>query len=272
MSALVHNTSMSLDESRVMDMFLAGTLDSTLFRRVSCEERQQPSRQQFFLDETIVATLEAYMQYPDYVPAHTVPAPSATPRPRAWHSSSSRPPEHKSRHLLDLAPSPPSSGILHSALDSSPSYGAHVDSPEAHLHALGPVIPPDDADLAVNQNYRAAVYALHKSLSSLTSPCMVCGDDHRFDDCPVLQNVAYLRDHYIKFCGFLKRALTSRHTMTHTSPPFLPPPSVAGSVHSVSASADVHAVSSLADVHDIRSAPTVHPASVIRIFIGASSD
>ncbi|KAG7369542.1 reverse transcriptase RNA-dependent DNA polymerase [Nitzschia inconspicua] len=244
MSALVHNTSMSLDEPRVMDMFLAGTLDYTFFRRVSREERQQPSRLQYFRDETIVATLEAYMLYPDYVPAPTVPA---TPRPRAWQSSSSRPPDLKSLHLLDLAPAPPTSGILDSALDSSPSSATHVDSPEAHLHALGPVIPPDDADLAVDQKYRAAVYALHKSPSSLTSPCMVCGDDHRFDDCPVLQNVAYLRDHYIKFCGFLKRALTSRHTMTHTSPPFLPPPSVAGSVHSVSASADVHAVSSTAE-------------------------
>ncbi|KAG7374842.1 reverse transcriptase RNA-dependent DNA polymerase [Nitzschia inconspicua] len=217
MSALVHNTSMSLDEPRVMDMFLAGTIDYTFFRRVSREERQQPSRLHFFRDETIVATLEAYMQYPD-----NVPAPTAPPRPRAWQSSSGRPTEQKSLHLLDLAPAPPSSGILDSALDSPD------DSPEAHLHALGPVIPPDDADLAVDQKYRAAVYALHKSPSSLASPCMVCGAAHRFDDCPVLQNVDYLRDHYIKFCGFLKRALTSRHTMTHTSPPFLPPPSVDG--------------------------------------------
>ncbi|KAG7370163.1 reverse transcriptase RNA-dependent DNA polymerase [Nitzschia inconspicua] len=227
MSALVHNTSMSLDEPRVMDMFLAGTIDYTFFRRVSREERQQPSRLRFFRDETIVATLEAYMQYPDYVPAPTAP-----PRPRAWQSSSGRPTEQKSLHLLDLAPAPPSSGLLDSALDSPD------DSPEAHLHALGPVIPPDDADLAVDQKYRAAVYALHKSPSSLASPCMVCGAAHRFDDCPVLQNVDYLRDHYIKFCGFLKRALTSRHTMTHTSPPFLPPPSVDGSVHAVSSSAE----------------------------------
>ncbi|KAG7362180.1 hypothetical protein IV203_025846 [Nitzschia inconspicua] len=162
-------------------------------------------------------------------------------------SSSGRPTAQKSLHLLDLAPAPPSSGILDSALDLSD------DSPEAHLHALGPVIPPDDADLAVDQKYRAAVYALHKSPSSLASPCMVCGAAHRFDDCPVLQNVDYLRDHYIKFCGFLKRALTSHHTMTHTSPPFLPPPSVDGSVHAVSSSAEVYAV---------HSASAVHPASL----------
>ncbi|KAG7341265.1 GAG-pre-integrase domain containing protein [Nitzschia inconspicua] len=153
----------------------------------------------------------------------------------SWLSSSGRPTAQKSLHLLDFAPAPPSSGILDPALDSP------NDSPEAHLHALGPVVPPDDADLAVNQKYRAVVYALHKSLSSLASPCMVCGAAHRFDDCPVLQNVDYLRDHYIKFCGFLKRALTSSHTMTHTSPPFLPPPSVDGSVHAVSSSAEVHA-------------------------------
>ncbi|KAG7343607.1 hypothetical protein IV203_021615 [Nitzschia inconspicua] len=242
MSALVHNTSMSVDEPRVMDMFLAGTIDYTFFRRVSREERQQPSRLRFFRDETIVATLEAYMQYPDYVPAPTAPT-----RPRAWQSSSGRPTEHKSLHLLDLAPAPPSFGILDSALDS-PDV-----SPDAHLHALGPVIPPDDADLAVDQKYRAAVYALHQSPSSLASPCMVCGDAHRFDDCPVLQNVAYLRDHYIKFCGFFKRALTSRHTMTHTSPPFLPPPSVDGSVHAVSSSAEVHTV---------HSGSAIHPASL----------
>lgn len=90
------------------------------------------------------------------------------------------------------------------------------------IHALGFLIPPDDADLSVDQKYRAAVYALNQRPASLSSPCLVCGEGHRFDDCPVLKNIEYLKDHYIKFCSFLKRALTSRLSLTRSLPPFVP--------------------------------------------------
>ena len=35
--------------------------------------------------------------------------------------------------------------------------------------------------------------------------CVVCGEPHLFANCPVLNNAAWLRDHHIRFCSFVKR-------------------------------------------------------------------
>jgi hypothetical protein len=95
----------------------------------------------------------------------------------------------------------------------------------AQINALGHVIPPADADLLLDQKYRTAVSALNQRPASASSPCLVCGKEHRFDDCPVLKDVDYLKDHYNKFCSFLKRTIASRKRLTQSAPPFLAGPS-----------------------------------------------
>ena len=45
-------------------------------------------------------------------------------------------------------------------------------------------------------------------------PCAVCDKPgHTFDDCPVLQNVEFLRKHYIQFKLFLKKQATATATV-----------------------------------------------------------
>ena len=47
-----------------------------------------------------------------------------------------------------------------------------------------------------------------------TRPCAVCDKTGRtFDDCPVLQHVEFLRQHYIQFKLFLKRQSAARATI-----------------------------------------------------------
>jgi hypothetical protein len=55
-------------------------------------------------------------------------------------------------------------------------------------------------------------------------PCLVCGDSHSFDSCPVLQTNDFLKEHYIAFGSFLKRDTGIRQHRTGSVPPLLPPP------------------------------------------------
>jgi hypothetical protein len=219
MSALVRDADMSLDDPEVIDMFISGTVDYKFFKRVSREPRHQPSQAHKFRDESIVSTLEEYMTYPDYVPATLPPKPT-----RQWYQDSKRSFEPRALNALDMAPpedmevdGPPALTSANTEDSDDTKYPS-----EAHINALGHLIPPSSADLQLDQKYRSAVYAINQRPATSSAPCLVCGENHRFDSCPVLQNVEYLRDHYIKFCSFLKRDITSRQKMTRSLPPFLP--------------------------------------------------
>jgi hypothetical protein len=231
MNALVNDTDMSLDDPQVIDMFISGTLDYKFFKRVSREQRHQPSQAHRFKDESIVSTLEEYMTYPEYSPA-MIPL----PRTREWYKTSGRKLEPRAINVLatEEHDSPISFG-------GSPDFAqpAYADSAEtsfpsvAHINALGHVIPPSDADLALDQKYRSAVYAHNQRPASMSSPCLVCGEQHRFDACDVLKNVEYLIDRYIQFCSFLKRAIVSRQRMTKSLPSFITDDPTDKAVHAV---------------------------------------
>lgn len=236
MSALVNNVDISLDDANVIDMFISGTLDYQFFKRVSREHRHQPSQAHRFRDESIVSTLEEYLTYPDYTPAKFSP-----PRTREWYKTSGRSLEPRSLNSLQLVQAPvddvhyfdhPGTDELAVTAPTFPSV--------AQINALGHVIPPPDADLSLDRKYRSAVYAINQRPASNSSPCLVCGEKHRFDACPVLLNIEYLQDHYIKFCSFLKRAIEARQRMTNSLPPSLPVPPADRDVHALS-----HSVSSI---------------------------
>ena len=56
-------------------------------------------------------------------------------------------------------------------------------------------------------------------------PCIVCGEDHRFADCKVLQNTDFLRQHYIRFCQQIRREATARAEVFPGAESQIPTPS-----------------------------------------------
>jgi hypothetical protein len=176
MSALVNNSDMSLDDPAVIDMFISGTLDYKFFKRVSREQRHQASQLHRFRDESIVAPLEEYRTYPDYKPVET-----AQPRTREWQVTTGRSLNAVSIDPVDSQDSDVTPGLTNSTSDSDDS----VAPADRHVMALGLLALTADANLETDQKYRAAVYALSKRPAGITSPCLVCGGNHRFDDCSV---------------------------------------------------------------------------------------
>jgi hypothetical protein len=49
----------------------------------------------------------------------------------------------------------------------------------AQINALGHVIPPDGADLHLDQKYRTSVYALNQRTACIAFPCLVCGKNYK---------------------------------------------------------------------------------------------
>jgi hypothetical protein len=188
---LVGNSDRSLDDPAVIDMFISGTLDYKFFKRVSREQRHQASQLHRFRDESIVATLEKYRTYPDYKLVET-----AQPHTREWQVTTGRSLNVVGIDAGDSQDSDVTPGLVNSPSDSDGT----ADPADRHVMALGLLVPTADADLETDQKYRAAVYAFSQRSAGITSPCLVCGGNHRFDDCAVLKNIEYLKDHNIKFC------------------------------------------------------------------------
>ena len=79
--------------------------------------------------------------------------------------------------------------------------------PLANLEAPDPLGPLTSCVEA----YKEAVInnvdtRVHPSSFDISKPCLVCGTTgHTFDDCPTLQNIKFLRKHYISWKMFLAK-------------------------------------------------------------------
>jgi hypothetical protein len=68
------------------------------------------------------------------------------------------------------------------------------------LHALN--VPDNANDHFTHSTFTAMVNCVQAQPLDMTAPmqCIVCGANHRFDNCAVLQNMEFLKSHYICFC------------------------------------------------------------------------
>ena len=82
----------------------------------------------------------------------------------------------------------------------SPSSASDSSDPfRDQVVALIDIEFPDDG-LDVYEQYCCAVNAIARDPAKMTAPeCIVCGEQHRFSDCAVLNNVDFLRQHYIRY-------------------------------------------------------------------------
>jgi len=69
---------------------------------------------------------------------------------------------------------------------------------------------PDTEDaprnLAVFDSYRKAVLAIKNDTNvAFGQHCIVCKAQHRFENCPTLNDHEFLKKHYIRFCQNVRR-------------------------------------------------------------------
>ena len=64
-------------------------------------------------------------------------------------------------------------------------------------------------NLVAYDRYRRAVHAIREDTNSAYKPnCIVCRGQHRFENCTTLNDHAFLKQHYIRFCQNVRRDQT----------------------------------------------------------------
>jgi hypothetical protein len=121
------------------------------------------------------------------------------PKPRRMYDPSSRNPDR---------PATKSKSIHQVEVDSSdmiPEYDAF----DAPYEDTSNAINPDDVECAFNMN----VNAIKADFNAANLPCLVCEvvlgkappDQHKFEDCKILNDSATLRKQFISFCSTIRK-------------------------------------------------------------------
>jgi hypothetical protein len=66
-------------------------------------------------------------------------------------------------------------------------------------------IPADAHDQYTHATFQVMVNCVQTQLldTNATMQCIICGENHQFNNCAILQNTKFLKSHYIHFCSQL---------------------------------------------------------------------
>lgn len=185
--AFITSVATSLDDDLEFDLFIANATHSVYLNRVSRDERRVVANAHKFRGSQLLETLTKYLNAPDS-PLKTAKAAPVTPK--ASRPSHVPAPKVVAARVAQIS----------------------VDDPASDL---GSPVPGNEVP---HYQYLAGLHALRaKPTAAATSPCIVCGGDHRFAECDVLKNNAFLRDHYIRYCQQLRREASARRVAFNQS-------------------------------------------------------
>jgi len=101
-------------------------------------------------------------------------------------------------------------GIPNSPNEDAP--GPFTNYEEACINLMQIDIPDRDDtpnNMLAFDNYRRAVLAIRENPNTAYLPnCIVCRGQHRFENCPTLNDHDKLKQHYIRFCQNVRRDQT----------------------------------------------------------------
>jgi hypothetical protein len=225
MRALIHDEVVSLDEVSTIDVFIQGCLDREYFFTTAREDRKSHTLAHKFRTITIVETLMEYMKYPGF---KSISKNAIVTRPPPLYNTSAIRTEKRVYRVGEMDNGRSAIDILSSWSNDSvelltPMKLADEGKPAA-INLLTHESLPFNAGAGYTPEqyygYFHAINRLAKDTDSIKDrPCLVCSGAHLFDDCPVLKNNDFLKDHYIRFSSFLKKELINRQTKTNVLPP-----------------------------------------------------
>ena len=242
--AFIQDTRTSLDDATEIDIFISNLRHADFINRVTRAERRDPTLAHQYVGPQLLETLTRFLMSPD--------SPAMRSRPDDAHPAAAQ--RHEPPRFVypkKTYPRPPSRPVNVIQHDSPADCDVELpdDAPFlASLHAIQ--APSTSSDQALYHQYCATVHRIHTDPGQATnSSCIVCGETHRFDACPILKNTDFLRSHYIRYCQHLKRDATARATTFRN-------PSSDRPVHTVAVSNQYDALS-VASSHSTSSHGTV---------------
>jgi len=209
LKAYVHDDDSSLDDANELDVFIAGAKYSDFLNRVTRDERRQASMAQYYRASTVVETLSRKLMEPDS------PA-SRDEADRARQLSRAQTDRRRTYNVMQGPNTMVSNRRIHhlSLQDTTPDLQENssedtVDSLCGKAQSLQ--VPEDYDSKKLHHVYTACVYQLASAPQQVNQfPCICCGGQHMFDQCPVLQNSDFLRSHYIRYCQQVRKEATAR--------------------------------------------------------------
>lgn len=96
--------------------------------------------------------------------------------------------------------------------ERSNADGLDMFAMDTLINDLNDIDVPDDPQAhTLHDYYCLAVRAAEVQPERVyTGDCIVCRQAHTFENCPVLRDTEFLRQHYIRFCQFMNRDRSSR--------------------------------------------------------------
>ena len=230
--AYITNHDSSLEHDHEVDLFISNTKHHEYLARCTRDERRSAAHRHRYRGPQLVETLEKFLAEEDS-PARlssstTSRSFQSTPRGSRGSSAIASPPPPR-RHFF--SPVQPAAAVHSLTLAAAESPTDSADTPDSPIPVdalLSDVnyldVPDDDISHQWHEHYTACIHQIRSSPSAATLPtCIACGGQHTFSNCTVLQNLPFLRDHYIRWCQYMRREQTAR-TSTNTPAPPLPSP------------------------------------------------
>ena len=186
--AFVQNIASSIEDPDQRDLLFNGAKYSDYIAKMARLDLRDPTLAHKFTATHLVETLNAYLKEPD------------SPLFKDWQKEQYKKIQtmHSQRPSPDFRP-------IHPVDTASPSDSSESSSASAlntfYDEAMQLEASTDD-ERQLQHLYAVSLFAVK------TNParnCLICGEQHTFDNCPVLNNAAFLRNHFIRFCQFLKR-------------------------------------------------------------------
>lgn len=232
--AYIQNVNLDLSDDAEVDIFIDNAKYSTYLQRRTADDRRIASKKEDYRGARLVKTLDRLLLSSDS-PARTDDQRAAqygtsrykprfdreSSRDRGYdpYHKTKRRPDVENRKQLKTFPvhslgSPLNDEVTPESSTSDDEIAGLPLSMNTYARAIYSIeVPHDSESIQIFHHYAAAVNKITSDPSAATTQtCICCGEQHTFDNCDILQNVDFLRGHYVRFCQQLKRdaaALTS---------------------------------------------------------------
>jgi len=242
MRAMAQGFSKELDDPNELDIFINDMKHSAFVQRVTRDERRQRALLHKHQGDKLLETLNSVLMMPDCPGNEVVCAPRAVrqvstpPRGTTTGARTSQIPQLRTRrgarvnavgaaspNLTDTSGSggARSSGGSSNRTDSEECYDYDQGAPnedvpepftnyeEACVNLLQ-IEVPDREDtpsnmLTYDNHHRAALAIRENPNAAHGQHCVACRGQHRFENCPTLNDHDFLKQHYIQFCQNVRR-------------------------------------------------------------------
>lgn len=175
-----------------VDIFINNAKHGTYLARVTRDERRQALYADRYKGHQLLVTLAQKLTASDSPALKNRPQQGATPK------SAIKIQRIATSYVTDTD----DDGSAH--YDSDYTLDPDTDEERIALE-LNAITAPSDKEREF-ETYKSAVLAIKNQPNlAYRTECIVCGEEHTFDQCPRLKDLDFLQGHYIRFCQQIRR-------------------------------------------------------------------